>query len=200
MKIIAIALMLISLVLLAGCGTMNAGYSSLLNSTAQDYTGAKANIQQTDDMKLRGWVDAACAVNIGALQRAISTSGNPNIANAVFTACPVPGVGVTTTTQTGSMQVQTFMPSVVHDAALQPVSQAVVQPTVVVQSAPTPPQAIAKPARTRRKPVAKPTSTQSVTPAPVTMPAPVATAPAPIATPVPVPSSVSGLKLPSALP
>ncbi|MDE2470913.1 MAG: hypothetical protein KGL35_19725, partial [Bradyrhizobium sp.] len=85
---------------LSGCGTINPAVSAFENKAGTDYLGAKANIQQADDMKLRVWLDGACAVNIGALQRAISTSGNPSIANAIFTACPVPAVGVTSTSAT----------------------------------------------------------------------------------------------------
>ena len=92
---------------LGGCGTLNAWNSAALTTGAADYTGMRQNIQKTDDMKLQGWIDAACAMNVGALQRAASTSGNGNAITAVFTACPVPGVGVTSNMPNGSLTVQT---------------------------------------------------------------------------------------------
>lgn len=92
---------------LGGCGTLNQWNSAMLTKGAGDYTAAKQNIQKTDDMKLQGWIDAACAMNVGALQRAASTSGNGNAITAVFTACPVPGVGVTSNMPNGSLTVQT---------------------------------------------------------------------------------------------
>ncbi len=93
--------------ILGGCGTLNAWNSAALTTGAANYTGMRQNIQKTDDMKLQGWIDAACAMNVGALQRAASTSGNGNAITAVFTACPVPGVGVTSTMPNGSLTVQT---------------------------------------------------------------------------------------------
>ena len=92
---------------MGGCGTLNAWNSAALTTGAADYTGMRQNIQKTDDMKLQGWIDAACAMNVGALQRAASTSGNGNAITAVFTACPVPGVGVTSNMPNGSLTVQT---------------------------------------------------------------------------------------------
>ena len=92
---------------LGGCGTLNAWNSAMLTKGAGDYTSAKQNIQKTDDMKLQAWIDSACAMNVGALQRAASTSGNGNAITAVFTACPVPGVGVTSNLPNGSLTVQT---------------------------------------------------------------------------------------------
>ncbi len=94
-------------VLMGGCGTLNAWNSAMLTKGAGDYTSAKQNIQKTDDMKLQAWIDSACAMNVGALQRAASTSGNGNAITAVFTACPVPGVGVTSNLPNGSLTVQT---------------------------------------------------------------------------------------------
>ena len=92
---------------LSGCGAMNTYTAAALSTGSTDYLGAKENIQKIDDLKLRAWVDNACAVNVGALQRAASTTGNNNVTNAVFTACPVPNVGVTSILPTGSMTVQT---------------------------------------------------------------------------------------------
>ena len=92
---------------IGGCGTLNAWNSAALTTGAANYTGMRQNIQKTDDMKLQGWIDAACAMNVGALQRAASTSGNGNAITAVFTACPVPGVGVTSNMPNGSLTVQT---------------------------------------------------------------------------------------------
>lgn len=92
---------------MGGCSTINPAYSAFLTKSAGDYATAKVNVQKTDDMKLQGWIDAACAMNVGALQRAASTSGNGNAITAVFTACPVPGVGVTNNMPNGSLTVQT---------------------------------------------------------------------------------------------
>lgn len=203
---------------LAGCGTViNPSVSAALNNAGQDYMGAKANIQQADDMKLRLWLDSACAVNIGALQRAISTSGNPSIANAIFTACPVPAVGVTSTSATGSMQVQTFnLPPIVRDSggsvsnavplALPPAdpvnTPAVTSTPAPVTSGTSALQTYVPPKRTARPhpaPVA-PTPVP-LTPAPTPSPAPAQPAtPAPAAAaPVTQPSVLPG-GLPGGLP
>ncbi len=99
---------LLAAFVLAGCAPFNSAYNAVLTQGVADYASAKQNIQATDDLKLRAFVDSSCAINIGALQRAVSTTGNPAIANGVFALCPVPGVGVTTNTSTGTMQVQTF--------------------------------------------------------------------------------------------
>ena len=96
-----------TMLLMGGCGTLNAWNSAVLTKGAGDYTSAKLNVQKMDDMKLQGWIDSACAMNVGALQRAASTSGNGNAITAVFTACPVPGVGVTSNLPNGSLTVQT---------------------------------------------------------------------------------------------
>ncbi len=96
-----------AMLLMGGCGTLNAWNSGMLTKGAGDYTAAKINLQKTDDMKLQAWIDSACAMNVGALQRAASTSGNGNAITAVFTACPVPGVGVTSNLPNGSLTVQT---------------------------------------------------------------------------------------------
>lgn len=209
MRLLIIGLMLMAIALLSGCGTINAGYSGALNATAQDYMGAKENIQHTDDFKLRAWLDSSCAINIGALQRAISTSGNPYIANAIFTACPVPGVGVSTTTATGSMQVQTFqLPSVVQGAAaaaqapateIAPIPPPVIaSPQPISVPGPVPVSRVIKPRKTIRKPVAQPVT------APITRQPPRALPVAPIVPPAPIPAPVQpaapSLGLPSALP
>ncbi len=96
-----------TMLLMGGCGTLNAWNAGMLTKGAGDYTAAKINLQKTDDMKLQAWIDSACAMNVGALQRAASTSGNGNAITAVFTACPVPGVGVTSNLPNGSLTVQT---------------------------------------------------------------------------------------------
>ena len=185
----ALILAVLGACLLSACGTINSGYSAVLNNAGQDYMGVKANLQQTDDMKLRAWIDGACAVNIGALQRAISTSGNPSIANAIFTACPVPAVGVTSTSATGSMQVQTFnLPPIVRDTPT--VSNAVpLQAPPSVAPAPIPAKKAAK---------QTPKAVQTPSPPPVQ---PASSAPAPVSAPVTTPSPGSpSLSLPSALP
>ena len=92
---------------LSGCGAMNTYTAAALSTGGADYESAKANVKKIDDMKLQSWVDSACAVNVGALQRAASTTGNTNITNAVLTACPVPNVGVTSILPSGNMTVQT---------------------------------------------------------------------------------------------
>ncbi len=106
MKFIILAAL--AVLALVACAPINSAYNAALTQGAADYASAKLNIQATDDMKLKAFVDSSCAINIGALQRAVSSNGNPAVANGVFTLCPVPGVGVTTNTPTGTMQVQTF--------------------------------------------------------------------------------------------
>ena len=195
MKYLIVAIM--ASLVLSGCGTVNPVVSAGLNSAGQDYMGAKANIQQADDMKLRLWLDGACAVNVGALQRAISTSGNPSIANAIFTACPVPAVGVTSTNATGSMQVQTFnLPPIVRDSTgsvsstpstSTPVQSAPVTPLATPQAIPVPKSAAKPAAKTVSKPVAAPVQPTVIVPV------------QPTPQPLP-PVSPPSLSLPSALP
>lgn len=103
MKTILIA---ISALALSACGTMNAFTSAALTTGTADYAAAKKNLQTIDDAKLQAWLDSACSTNVGALQRA-SATGNAHVANAVFTACPVSNVGVTSILPSGNMQVQT---------------------------------------------------------------------------------------------
>ena len=67
----------------SGCNSINASTSAFLNASSASYGGARANMQQKNDMALQAWVDAACAMPLGALQR------NPNAAAAVLLACPV---------------------------------------------------------------------------------------------------------------
>ena len=203
MRAIIICIIAITCLNLAGCGAMNTTYGGMITQGVQDYAGAKANIQKTDDLKLQAWVDTACAVNVGALQRAVSTTGNQSIANAVFTACPVPGVGVTSNGPTGSMQVQTFeMPSIRQALQVaQPVQQsapAPLQPAPVV-SAP----AVAAPPPQRRSQAA-PRVHATFQPAiqPVIDPVPVVAAP-PASTVQPVqaaPAAPISAPQPSGLP
>jgi hypothetical protein len=103
MKLFLIAICL----MLTACGTLNPAVGALESKAVADYAGARHNIQTADDMKLKVWSDTACAVNVGALQRAASSTGNQNIVNAVFMACPVPNVGVTQILPSGQMNVQT---------------------------------------------------------------------------------------------
>lgn len=221
MKYLFFAVILAVCALMSGCGTINPTVSAALNSAGQDYMGAKANIQQTDDMKLRLWLDGACAVNIGALQRAISTSGNPSIANAIFTACPVPAVGVTSTSATGSMQVQTFnLPPIVRGSTLNgsgpspapqelppasPVSTPAVTATPITANTSalqtyTPPK---KAPRSRAPSTVAPSAVPALAPAAPASPAAPAfgtLAPNPNFPTTPAPSSQSQSALPSALP
>ncbi len=179
--------------MLSGCGTINPAVSAFENKAGTDYMGAKANIQQTDDMKLRVWLDGACAVNIGALQRAISTSGNPSIANAIFTACPVPAVGVTSTSATGSMQVQTFnLPPIVRDNT-PAASTTNAMPQVITTMPPSEPAPI--PAKKSPKQSVKTQKTPSLPPS-----QPAISAPAPVTSPVTTSPPQQSLSLPSALP
>lgn len=92
---------------LSACGTVNTWNAAMLGKGAGDYAAAVNNLKETDDLKLRAWVDGACAVNVGALQRIASSTGNVNAVNAVFMACPVPNVGVTSILPSGNMTVQT---------------------------------------------------------------------------------------------
>lgn len=100
-------LIIVGLLALSGCGTINAWNAVALEKTATDYEGAKKTLKDTDDMKLKLWVDGACSVNVGALQRIASSTGNVNAVNAIFMACPVPNVGVTSILPSGNMTVQT---------------------------------------------------------------------------------------------
>ena len=193
--------------ILSGCGAMNTTYGGMITQGVQDYAGAKANIQKTDDLKLQAWVDTACAVNVGALQRAVSTTGNQSIANAVFTACPVPGVGVTSNGPTGSMQVQTFeMPSVrqalqVAQPAQQPVP-APLQPAPVASAAAVaaPPPKIQRRSQTapRTHATFQPVIQPAISPAPASTMQPIQTAPA--TQPAPVQQPATGLPQGAAFP
>ncbi len=205
--IILCEIAIIACVNLSGCGAMNTTYGGMITQGVQDYAGAKSNIQKTDDLKLQAWVDTACAVNVGALQRAVSTTGNQSIANAVFTACPVPGVGVTSNGPTGSMQVQTFeMPSIRQ--ALQ-VAQPVQQPTPApLQPAPAPvvsaPAVAVPPPKAQRRSQAAPRGHATFQPViqPVIDAAPVVAAP-PASTVPPVqsaPAAPVSARQPSGLP
>ncbi len=161
-----------ALAILAGCAPINSAYNGVLTQGVADYASAKQNIQATDDMKLRAWVDSACAVNIGALQRAVSTSGNPAVANAVFTACPVPAVGVTTNGPTGTMQVQTFTIPITG----------ITEPATPAPTAP-----VATPVKPTVRKSQKP-AVPTPTPVPVPTPAPATPAPPTI----PLPSAMPG--------
>ncbi|MDE2467969.1 MAG: hypothetical protein KGL35_04320 [Bradyrhizobium sp.] len=186
-------LAILASLLLSGCGTVNPAVSAFENKAGTDYMGAKANIQQADDMKLRVWLDGACAVNIGALQRAISTSGNPSIANAIFTACPVPAVGVTSTSATGSMQVQTFnLPPIVRDNT-PPASTTNTMPQVITTIPPSEPAPTPAKKATRQPVKAQKTPSQPPVQPAISVPVPVTS---PVTTSPPPPS----LSLPSALP
>ena len=221
MKSLFIAVLVAACALLSGCGTINPTIAAFENKAATDYLGAKANIQQADDMKLRAWLDGSCAINIGALQRAISTSGNPSIANAIFTACPVPAVGVTSTSATGSMQVQTFnLPPIVRDTTsagsnsvplalppASPVSTPAVTATPITANTSalqtyTPPK---KATRSRSQSPAPSTVAPSASPQPALTPAPAPSgfgtlAPNPNFPTTPAPSSQSPSSLPGGLP
>lgn len=196
---------------LAACAPINSAYNAALTQGVADYASAKQNIQATDDMKLKAFVDSSCAINIGALQRAVSTSGNAAIANGVFTLCPVPGVGVTTNTPTGTMQVQTFSIPItgISQPAAAPATTTPVAP-VTVAPAPNPAtqsalQTYVPPKKSRKtsnvtttNPVVTPT-----TPTAVTVPQMPLTTPVPSVTQSPVSSSSpasSSSALPGGLP
>ncbi len=204
--IILCGLVILSCVNLSGCGAMNTTYGGMITQGVQDYAGAKSNIQKTDDLKLQAWVDTACAVNVGALQRAVSTTGNQSIANAVFTACPVPGVGVTSNGPTGSMQVQTFeMPSIRQALQVaQPVQQpapAPLQPVPVISA----PAVSAPPPKAQKRSYTAPRVHTTIQPViqPAIAPAPVIAAP-PVSTMQPVQTApatqLAPVQQPSGLP
>lgn len=92
---------------LGGCTALNAYTSAALTAAQANGAAAVKNIQTADDMKLKAWLVDSCAQTVGALQRAASTSGSANAIRAIFTACPVQGVGVTSVLPTGSLDVQT---------------------------------------------------------------------------------------------
>jgi hypothetical protein len=107
---IGIILLLASICVLCaamtGCGAMNAYYGAALNSGEANYTGAKKNIQATDDLSFMTWADSACALHLGSLQR--NATGNPGAVAAALIACPVPNVGVVRMDQTtGQVNVTT---------------------------------------------------------------------------------------------
>src|SRR5487761_2513495 len=171
MKYLVVLVLVSFLSLLTGCAGINAGYSSVLTQGVADYASAKQNVQATDDMKLKVFVDSSCAINIGALQRAVSSTGSAAVANGVFTLCPVPGAGVTTPSQTGMLSVQTFNIPVTGIAPPAPVvapatvvaPPAVIVPPVATVVAPKVKKAVATP---------KPAVASPVVPAPVVAPAP----------------------------
>jgi hypothetical protein len=80
---------------LSGCGSINAYTGAAINAGESSFTGAKQNIQAIDDAKFIGWLDAACAMPVGALQR--NATGNSEAVQAVLTACPIPSVAVVNT-------------------------------------------------------------------------------------------------------
>jgi hypothetical protein len=86
----------------SGCTAFNAYTGAAINAGEASFAGAKQNIQAIDDAKFIGWMDAACAMPIGALQR--NATGNSDAVPAVLTACPVPGVAVINT-KNGSITV-----------------------------------------------------------------------------------------------
>ena len=90
---------------LSGCGSMNAYTGAAINAGESSFTGAKQNLQAIDDAKFIGWMDAACAMPVGALQR--NATGNSDAVQAVLTACPVPNMAVINT-KNGSISVMTI--------------------------------------------------------------------------------------------
>jgi uncharacterized protein YceK len=93
--------------LLSGCGTINSQFAAGLNAASSDYGQVKKNLQTTDDMKLQAWTDTACAITLGALQRAASTTGNANVTRAALATCPIADMGVVTPMMNGQITVQT---------------------------------------------------------------------------------------------
>lgn len=125
--LLLLILAMVAAVLMTGCGALNTFTGAQLNSAEANYAGAKQNIKATDDMKLIAWSDAACAMNVGALQR--NATGNPYAVNAVLTACPIPNVGVIKA-QDGNVSVQftTPTPTTPYSPPAQPVAQPVSAP------------------------------------------------------------------------
>jgi uncharacterized protein YceK len=89
-KLSMIFLSLIAVMVLSSCGSLNNATSAFLNQSASDYNGFKANVKSIDDTRLKAWTDEACAMPLGAIAR--NATGNPNVPQAIFTACPVPGM------------------------------------------------------------------------------------------------------------
>lgn len=77
---------------LPGCTAFNAYTGAAINAGEASSAGAIQNIKAIDDAKYTGWVQAACAMPIGALQR--NNTGNAQANQAILTACPIPGVAV----------------------------------------------------------------------------------------------------------
>jgi hypothetical protein len=90
---------------LSGCGAINAYTGAAINAGESGFTGAKQNIQAIDDARLIGWMDTACTLPVGALQR--NATGNPDAVQAVLTACPVPSMALVST-RNGSVSVMTI--------------------------------------------------------------------------------------------
>lgn len=185
---------------LSGCGSINAWMAAKDNIIEQDYKGAKANLQRSDDDALALWVDSACDVKVGALQR------RPDALTPVMDACPVNNMA---RVQTSNGSVTLTTPNSVNlvqqpantASAPDPTTQALQTITQTLQAIQS--QISAKPATTPAptvkaavKPVTGVSSKVSIPlPKPaIVAPVPVAPKPAPIsATPVitPAPSLLS---------
>lgn len=81
-----------AVLLLSGCGAINAYTGASLNAGEANYVGARQNLKSADDMRMILWADAACALPLGALAR--NATGNPYAVNAALVACPIPNVGI----------------------------------------------------------------------------------------------------------
>jgi len=89
----------------AGCGAINAYTGAAINAGEASAAGAIQNVKAIDDAKYAAWVQSACALPIGALQR--NNTGNSQANKAVMTACPIAGMAIVDTS-TGSISVSTI--------------------------------------------------------------------------------------------
>ena len=87
MRKLSILVALIGCSALCGCGAINSYTAGVLANGAQDYVGARSNLQKIDDMEFTTWSDSACNIKLGAVKR--NATGNPNAPEAVLKACTI---------------------------------------------------------------------------------------------------------------
>jgi hypothetical protein len=171
-------------VFLAGCGTVNSQFAAGLYAVGSDYSQVKKNLQTQDDMALQAWTDTSCAITLGALQRAGSTTGNANVTRAALATCPIADVGVIAPQMNGQITVQTnSIQSTQQTQTVAPVSANLPTPAPVV--------AIHKPIHKIMSPVHKSPTIQPTNTVPIAQP---------IAQPAIIPQPVSNSLPGGALP
>lgn len=71
--------MLLSLLILAGCGQQ-------ISTTSGYFATIKMNVEQIHDLEAQALQDLACNTTVGTLRR--NTTGNPNFGDGVLLLCP----------------------------------------------------------------------------------------------------------------